>query len=244
MKTCLIIVLSLVGMQSCAQFSIGVRSGLSLPGLRCTHEKSEASGWREAAYGGMHLSIQLNRLFSLQPELNYSPQGGENNGLQEVSPDNVYGIKLPTTLYASFDRRSVLNYLEIPILLTMKAGREVIYKAYGGPYIAFLLSAKTQTRGSSRLYLDKNGQVPYAPNGEPIPAFSFDQNTNLWKTVRKINGGVQGGLGVGYPLRGGRFLIDVRGILGMTNIHTDLAKDGQNKTGSLLMTVGYELDLR
>jgi hypothetical protein len=246
MKTCFIILLSWLGVQAFAQVSIGAKSGLSLPGLQGNASKDKGDTWREAVYGGIYLRIQLNRLFYLQPELNYSPQGGERNGMQQVTTAYVSGIKLPpaTTVYASFNKSTILHYLEIPVLVKMVAGDELTYSVCVGPYVSFLMSAKSRVRGNSRLYLDKNGEVPFAPDGEPIPVLSFNRNTTINGEMKKIAGGLQGGFGIGYPLRKGRLFFDARAIVGLTGIYVNPAANSSNRTRSWIMAVGYELDLK
>lgn len=246
MKTCFFILVSLLGMTAYAQPTIGVKSGLSISDLHGSNERNKEYNWREALYGGLYMSFKINRFFYLQPEINYSPQGGQRNGMQELPMHYVDGIELPagTKVYASFDNTTILNYLELPVLVKMVAGRELTYSVCLGPYVSFLLSAKAKIRGNSRLYLDKNRQIPFAPTGEPVPPVSIHSTTDIRNVTRKINAGIQGGLGVGYPLWGGHLFFDTRFIAGLTNLYDETPPDGKSKTRSVVMTVGYEFSFR
>jgi hypothetical protein len=165
--------------------------------------------------------------------------------MQQVPSDAIGGISLPPgiNLYANFKNVTILNYLEIPILVKLQWGYKVKYYACAGPHVAFLIEAKTKTSGNSLLYLDAGGTLPLAENGTPLPAVSFNSTTNIKESIKTINAGLQGGLGVQYPLGPGNIFLEGRAILGLTNIQTHPENDGKNKTGSLAVAAGYSIKI-
>lgn len=230
-----------------AQVTIGAKSGFCFPSLATSQEEREISGWRDAVYGGVFMRFKLGGLLYLQPELNYSPQGGEQNGMQIVPENYISEIKLPvaTTVYARFNSTEVLNYVDLPVLVQLRvADHELSYAAFAGPYVSFLVFAKTKLRGSSRLFVDQNGEIPFTPGGRTLPVLSFDRDIDTRPGIRKVIGGIQGGFSAGYSLWSGRLFFDVRAILGLTNVYNDPAMNGKARTQAWMMAVGYEFDLK
>jgi len=228
-----------------AQLHIGAKSGVSIPNLKGNNEQSKGYKSRLGLYGGIFINFPLTNSLSLQPEVNFSPQGGQREGLQEVPSDAISGVGLPgdINLYANFKNVTILNYLEIPILAKLVLGQKFKYYACFGPHIAFLVEAKTRTSGSGLLYLDAAGTIPLTQNGFPLPAVSFDNTTNIRESIKRVNAGMQGGLGVQYPVGSGNIFLEGRAIIGVINIQTHTESDGKNKTGSLAMAIGYFLKL-
>jgi hypothetical protein len=137
-----------------------------------------------------------------------------------------------------------LNYLEVPVLAKLIFGHRLKYYVCFGPHIAFLVEAKTKTSGNSLLYLDEAGNMPLTQSGYPLPAFSFNGVTDIKESIEKVNAGVQGGLGIEYPLGPGNIFLDSRIVIGMVNIQTHPETDGKNKTGSLTIGIGYMIKLK
>lgn len=241
MKNIYITVLLLIAISSNAQIYIGAKGGISIPNLKGNNEQSKGYTSRLGGYAGILARFQLSPSLSLQPELNFSPQGGERKGMQQVPSDAINGIMLPpgTQLYANFKSTTILNYVEIPVLITLTMGNKLKYYLSAGPHIAFLVEAKTKTSGTSLLYLNADGTIPVTQDGNPLPAISFNSNTNIKESIKTINAGLQGGLGILYPAGPGTVFLEGRVLVGLTNIQTHTDRDGKNKTGSVAVAAGY-----
>jgi hypothetical protein len=245
-RTVFILVLLFFYLLSNAQLQIGAKGGISIPNLKGNSEQSEGYSSREGIYSGLFVSYPLTPSLYMQSEINFSPQGGQRKGMQQIPSDAIEGISLPpgVNLYANFKSVTILNYLEIPVLVKLIFGNRVKYYACAGPHVAFLIEAKTKTSGSSLLYMDAGGTAPLMQNGSPFPAVSFNSTTDIKESIKKVNTGVQGGLGVQYPLGPGTIFLEGRTVLGIINIQTHPESDGKNKTGSLAVAVGYSIKLK
>lgn len=246
MKRILLALLIFYGYSSSPQIQVGAKAGISIPNLQGDNGKSKGYISRMGGYGGLFINFRITPTFYLQPEINFSPQGGKRNGMQEVPGDAITEITLPpgVNLYADFKNVTILNYLEIPILAKFILGQKFKYFACAGPHVSFLMEAKTKTSGNSPLYLDAVGQVPLMHDGSPFPAVSFNSTTNIKESIKTINAGVQGGLGIEYPVGLGNIFLEGRAIIGLLNIQTHPDIDGKNKTGSLAVAVGYLIKLK
>jgi hypothetical protein len=241
MKKNLIVLLLFFCSTGFSQILIGAKGGISIPNLKGNNEQSKGYTSRLDGYGGIIVNFQLTPYLSLQPEVNFSPQGGQRKGMQPVPSDAVSGIILPsgTKLYARFNTTSILNYIEVPVLAKLILGDKLGYYLCAGPHIAFLVEAKTKTSGTSSLYFDEGGTIPVGSNGNILPPVSFNSNTDIKENIKTVNAGLQGGLGVQYTIGRSTFFIDGRAIIGLTNIQTNPDRDGRNKTGSIAVTTGY-----
>jgi hypothetical protein len=166
--------------------------------------------------------------------------------MQEVPADAFSEIGVPTDiiLYANFKSITILNYIEVSILAKFILGHKFKYYASAGPHIAFLTEAKTKTSGNSSLYLDAAGTLPLLQNGSPFPSISFNNNIDIKESIKTINAGVQGGLGIEYPAGPGNIFLEGRVIIGVVNIQTYPEIDGKNQTGSLAMALGYLIKIK
>jgi len=246
MRTIYIVMLLCLYLSSGAQLYVGAKGGISIPNLKGNSEQSKGYTSRQDIYGGVFASFNITRSLYLQPEINFSPQGGQRKGMQPIPSEAINGISLPPgmKLYADFKSTTILNYLEVPVLAKLVIGNRTRYYVCFGPHISFLLEAKTKTSGSSLLYLDEAGTIPLTEAGSELPPFSFNNTTNIKESIKKVNAGVQGGVGIEYPLGPGSIFIDGRAIIGMVNIQTHPENDGKNKTGSLAVSVGYLIRIR
>ncbi|WP_281166893.1 porin family protein [Segetibacter koreensis] len=225
---------------------MGAKAGISIPDLKGNNEQSKGYTSRRGIYAGLAVNFKLTPLISLQPEINFSPQGGQRRGLQPVPSEAFRGTGLPpgTDLYARFKSETILNYLEIPLLAKLTFGTKLKYYACFGPHIAFLLQAKTKTSGNSLLYLDPSGSTALMQYGYVLPPVSFNNTVNIKESIKTVNAGIQGGGGLQYPIGHGNIFFEGRAIIGLTNIQTHPQTDGENKTGSLAAAVGYLLKLK
>lgn len=223
---------------------IGIRGGIGIPELK-GGGTPQSSGYssRLAPNFGTFINYKLNPEFYLQAEVLFSGQGGKRNGMQAISSDNLSGFPLPpnTNLYANFDNETILNYIEIPIM----AG----YNFYGGnkglseyvdvgPYFGILLNAKTKTSGYSKIYFDQAGRRPLSIYGLIIPPQNFNNESDVTSSIKKLNVGITGGIGVDLNLGPNQLNLDVRGAYGFIPVESDKS-NGSNNTGALYITVGY-----
>jgi hypothetical protein len=161
---------------SCAvaqNFSIGVRGGISIPNLSAggSNENPLNTGYssRLGPDFGIFGEFKISHVFSLQPMIEYSSQGGKKSGLQAFPTPPAYAAYFqpgpaPTYLYANFKSEAKLNYLMVPVLAkfgwNLKPMSPVRIYVDAGPFVGFLLSAKQVTSGSSNVYGDSGGQQP------------------------------------------------------------------------------------
>ena len=106
----------------------------------------------------------------------YSSEGGKRNGFQAIDPASdpmmslippalqyIYSLPVaPKYLYATFDNESVLDYLEIPLMVKYSVKMNGSAKLYinAGPYVGILMNAKQKTSGTSYLYADRDATMP------------------------------------------------------------------------------------
>jgi len=227
-----------------AQTSLGILVGPSVPNLSGgSNEISQDYVSRLALHFGVTLERDLGGRFSIQPGIIFDQQGGQRNGLQPIpsttSPSGGYD-------YADFNNASILNYVEVPVLLRYKfGGSQSWYQVNAGPYFGYLLSASQKTSGTSLVYVDKNLTpltIPVPPDYKQTvqaPPQSFDATTDVTDSIHRINAGIQGGVSIDLPLSEAQTLsLEVHGLYGLTNIQR-YAVDGTNHTGNLLVSLGY-----
>jgi hypothetical protein len=247
MKTLLICI---IGIALCntinAQLQVGLKGGISVPELKGNNEQSKGYTSRLAVYAGILGDFPMTRILSVQPEINFSPQGGQRKGLQQIPADALSGITLPagTNLYANFKSTTILDYIEIPILAKFTFGNKLKYNVCLGPHISFLVKAKTETSGTSLIYVDEGGTTPLMKDGYTFPAVSLDNTTDIKESIKNVNAGMQGGLGIQYLLGPGSVFFEGRAIFGLVNIQTHPEMDGKNKTGSLAVAMGFKTTLK
>lgn len=232
-----------------AQVMLGVQGGLSIPNISGgNNELSQGYTSRSAFNIGLFMEYPLNDNFSLQPEINYDGQGGKRTGLQPITNSELPPNPAGPYYYADFKNESILNYLEIPVLLKYTFGGEGLkFQGNIGPYIGFLLNAKEVSSGTSLIYVDKNKtplMVPVPPDYQhyaELPPQSFDATTDVYDSIKKINLGAAGGIGLIYPIgETQRINLDVRFTYGLTNIQK-YAADGKNHTGNVVLSLGYSM---
>lgn len=234
------------------KISLGINGGISIPELSSSGNNEVSEGYT-SRYGpafGIFADWGIGKNFSIRTQVDYASQGGKRNGMQPVTdPPEQLSQMLPpgTRLYANFRNEAILNYLEIPVMLKMRIGEgtgKFNYYVDLGPYIGFLLNAHQKTSGTSQFYLDKAGTMPLTVQGQPLPAQSFDANTDVKDDLKSSNFGITGGGGITYALTKKQHLVlDARGALGFTVIQKDTQANGKSHTGGLFVTLGYTIDL-
>src|SRR5258708_7904911 len=226
-------------------FALGVRGGISIPNLTAggnnQNPLNTGYGSRVGPDAGLFAEFKFSDLFSLQPMVEYSSQGGKKNGLQAFpTPDEIAAMyppgQSPTYLYANFHSEAKLNYLMIPLLAkfgwNFKNAPLRIY-VDAGPFVGFLLSAKQVTSGNSPFYTDPAGQQAL-PGG----SHSFDNSQNIKDQLHTTNMGIEGNVGLNYRFGVNNIFIEGGGNYGFLNIQKG-SQNGKNNTGAATAIIGY-----
>lgn len=227
------------------QFAVGVRGGISIPNLKAGSNNQNplntGYGSRLGPDAGIFAEVKFSDLFSLQPMLEYSSQGGKKNGLQAITtPSEIAGMyppgQAPPYLYANYKSEAKLNYLIAPLLAkfgwNLNSSPWRIY-VDAGPFVGLLLSAKQVTSGNSPFYADPAGQQAL-PGGSQ----SFNNTQNIKAQLHRANWGVEGNVGLSYDRGPNTFFIEGGGNYGFRNIQLD-AVNGKNNTGAATAVIGY-----
>jgi hypothetical protein len=228
---------------------IGLKAGTGIPSLRDNGTNEISAGYSSIISRdfGIIADIALSEKFSVKTGLDFAGQGGIRKGQQPVTNlPAQFAQMLPsgTHLYASFDNRSDLHYLEIPVMGKLEFGRNLKYYVNAGPYLGFLLNAEQKTSGTSKFFLDKAGTTPLAIQGQPLPAQSMNATTDIGNDIRSTNVGLTGGVGVAIPVwKRSALLLDARAAYGLNIIQKDIATNGSSRTGGIFLTLGYMFSL-
>ena len=229
---------------------IGIKSGISLPKLTADTENIYTKDFESfVAYEiGVSGQYEFSDLFSLQVEFNYTVKGGERNGKQPIPPDRLpsdLGDMLPpnTIIYANFNNKSILEYIEIPVLAKFTFGKNWKYYGILGPYAGFLVGATQKTSGNaSSISVDIPGifeQVEF-PLDEII---SFDAETNVKSDIKNFNIGGIGGVGLIKRIsKKSEIFIEARGTYGFITIQENETY-GKSNIGSFVFSLGYAYTL-
>jgi hypothetical protein len=224
-------------------FWLGLHGGIGIPNL--------SGGGNPISRGyesivtpnvGLVAEYGLTSHFSLKADLDYTGQGGQRKGVQPITqaPGQLPPVPPGQYLYGDFKNKSVLNYLELPVMAKYGWGHSGHWQVFveGGPYFGYLLNASDKTSGTSGIYTDANG-TPLSVDGYPVPAQSFDAETNVKSSLREFNWGVTAGLGAEYLIaRKHALFVEVRGEYGLRTVQND-SSNGSSNTGCALFTIGY-----
>lgn len=225
-------------------FSLGVRGGMSIPNLTAGGSESNPlnTGYKSRLGGdaAIFAEFQLTPVFSIQPMIEYSSQGGKKEGMQAFPTPKEYAPMFPQGappyLYANFKSEAKLDYLLVPVLA--KFGWDVhnsplrIY-VDAGPFAGFLLSAHQATSGSSIIYADQQGQQQLSPGPQ-----SFDDNNDIKNQLNTFNFGVAGNLGIAYHFNQSSIFLEGGGNFGFLNIQKG-TENGKNQAGAGTVGIGY-----
>jgi len=227
--------------------ALGIRGGISIPNLSAggNNENPLNTGYssRFGPDAGVFAEFKFSDLFSIQPMIEYSSQGGKKDGLQAfTTPTQVaegyqqQGQQAPPYLYANYNSTAKLDYLMLPILAkfgwNFKSSPLRIY-VDAGPFLGYLVSANQVTSGSSQFYTDPAGTQPL-PGG----AQSFDNTQNIKDQLHTINVGFEGNVGLAYKFKRSSIFIEGGGNYGLLNIQKGTA-NGKNNTGAGTANIGY-----
>lgn len=225
--------------------ALGVRGGISIPNLTAgSGNQNPLNTGYSSRLGpdfGAFAEFKFSGLFSLQPMIEYSSQGGKKNGLQAfTTPDEMAQMfppgQAPNYLYANYKSEAKLNYVLIPILAKFGWNfKKSPLRIYGdvGPFAGILVSAHQVTSGQSEFYTDPAG-TQALPGGPQ----SFDANTNVRNSLHRFNAGIEGNVGLSYRIGTSSIFIEGGGNYGVFNIQKN-ALDGKNETGAASATIGY-----
>ena len=242
----LLLIFSNAGAQDVA---IGIRGGISIPNLSAggSEQNPLNTGYssRQGPDAGLYAEFKFSDLFSLQPMVQYSSQGGKKDGFQAFpTPTAIQqqyqgeGQTAPTYLYANFNSAAKLNYLMIPVLAKFgwnfhKSPLRIYVDA--GPFVGFLLSAKQVTTGMSNFYADAAGKQQVTPSPQ-----NLDNTQDIKDQLNTTNFGIEGNLGLQYKLKRSYVFIEGGGNYGFLNIQKGTA-NGKNNTGAATADIGYAL---
>ncbi len=223
----------------------GVAGGPSIPRLSGgNNEVSQGYESRLAPNFGVVGEYTFTEHLSLLAEVDFSGQGGVRKGMQPItqSPAGLPPLPEGQYLYGDFKNESILNYLEIPVMIKYRRNfaEQWNWFAEAGPFVGFLLEAKEKTSGTSEIYVDKDGTMPLAVEGQPLPPQSFDQTTDVKSDLHKFNWGVTGGVGISYlATKNSQIILDARGEYGLREVQRNTERDGSSHTGNAVFSIGY-----
>jgi hypothetical protein len=227
---------------------VGAHGGLSIPNLRGNDTDVFSRGFksREGIYFGLSAELGLGPLASLVTQLNYASQGGLRTGLQPITMDLPEGLPIPpgTILYADFRNETILDYVEVPVMVRLTSRGRLRFFAQAGAYAGYLVRARAVTRGSSALFLDEQGTMPIIvpPATDPL-IVDLGADTDVMDSLKRTNLGLTGGGGLIYPLGRGSLVLEARFQLGLTTIQKDIETSGDTQTGAVVMSFGYRMPL-
>ena len=223
------------------EVSLGGHAGLSIPNIRAgaTDILSQDFSSRRGPFFGVFVETTLSPRVSLVVDVNYTSQGGKRDGVQPITTD----IGLPplpdgSYFYADYHNETILDYVEVPVQLRLHFGTGFRFFINGGAYLGILVSAKAVTSGSSLIYLDQGKTQPITPS--PV---SFDAETDVSDSLKRTNYGIIGGGGVMHRVGRGDLVAEVHFQVGLTTIQQDVSTSGNNKTGAVVVSLGYSLPL-
>lgn len=222
--------------------SVGIKAGLSIPNLTSGNGDNPINsgfGSRLGPDAAVHVEFRLSDHFSIQPQLEYSSQGGKKDGNQAfVVPPDMAALfppgEAPQYLYANYKSVAKFNYLMLPVLAKYRlplSSRWGLYAAVG-PFVSMVLSARNKTDGTSEIYLDSGHQQAL-----PVGSQSFDNTENIKDDLRRFNAGINGHIGLACNVSNGEVFIEGGGNYGFVTIQKDEV-NGANKTGAAVVVLG------
>jgi len=189
-KTIFILVLSLLmGSASFAQVKIGVTAGVNAANFVVSDkEEDDYNRNRYGLIGGLVVDLGITKNFSIIPEIHYIQKGAGSS-----ESDHGYTSK------SMFN----IDYIQMPLDLTLKFGKNFKFLIFAGPYVGYAISAKVK------------GEYTY--DGETK---KYDEKITLGKKEGELNPldfGVDLGLGFQY----GRGFLKLRCLAGLSNLQNN-----------------------
>jgi hypothetical protein len=232
----LIVSVALGGSALGAEKWFGIHGGPSIPSLQGGNGNPLSEGYtsRYGPYFGVFEDYHLAHDFALRAEVNFSSEGGQRSGMQPAPDPRLSQQFGGMPVFAAFKTEQILDYIEIPIQAKYSWGDAMRLFADAGPYLAYLVRAKTVTSGLSEPFDESGNQLA------PVE-IDFAGNTDIKSSINKWNYGFGGGLGVETPFGPGNVILDAHFMYGLRNIQRNTAQDGSNNTGALVFTLGYSV---
>lgn len=226
----------------------GLKAGVSIPKLRAPNDGSSSysNGFQTVVgpQAGIVLEYKFCPHFSLQTEVNYSTQGGEKNGEQRINTNDFKAyipanVSLPDYIYANFNNRITLVYIELPVMpkYSIQLSQKYRLGLYGGPYIGYLVSAQGEASGKSKIYTDPQHTKELTYNGFAIGEVDFGRKEDILEQLSRTNYGIQGGTAIEYNKNQLNYFLAIAGTYGFRRLQKD-PNFGNNKTGGLSLSFG------
>jgi hypothetical protein len=250
------------------RFTLGMKGGASIPNLTSAGDDNpltEGYKSRLAGDAGIYGEYHFSKHFSLSVGLEYSGQGGQKNNLQAFYASELVNhlpsgysqyeaviselLSSTSYLYADFKSVAKLNYVLVPVLARFTrtiGGRRSKISVYGaiGPFMGILLTAKQETSGSSKIYMDAAGSKEFSIYDLTLDPVSFDGTTNIRGQLQTFNVGIDGFGGFSYKMtRRKSLFIEAGGNFGFIPVQKG-DEFGKNRIGAGTIMVGYAYTLR
>ena len=173
-------------------------------------------GFNGGYVAGITCMYKINDLVSIKTGLDYDVTGFTNTVTFTSNDGNTLMIENMT---------HTLNYLVLPVVVRASFGDNVRFFMNAGPYFGYLMSA--------------NG---YSPGIGTIPSTNVNESTDF----KRLDIGLTGGFGIGFPLKKGIILgLEARGNLGGLSIaNNNVISNGvsiENVSGGLLLGLRYTI---
>jgi len=172
------------------------------------------------------------------------------------------GALMPPYFYADVKNTAKFDYLMIP--LSIQIGKDLgqsPWQVYvnAGPFVSLLMSGEQVSKGMSLLYVDANKSTSVWEN-VPVPIqTTITSNvpelanvlengsefgtSNITGTLRPVNVGVQGNIGLSYKCdNGNKFFAEIGGNYGFVRIQKD-KNNGVNRLGAATVMFGYAFNI-
>jgi hypothetical protein len=239
-------VLSLVSTAQ-LKWKLGAKGGISIPNLRAPKDDIGFNGGYKSVIGpvsGLLLDYRVSRKFSIQTQLNYSTQGGEKKGDQRIRTRGFEaffpaGTAIPDYLYARFDNKIKLVYIELPLLakFNFPVSKSTKIALMAGPYAGQLVKATNISSGKSKIYTDPN----YTQEFNSF-TFDFNREEDVIDQFYRLNYGIQGGLVLTYSFKPIDVFLAGEGTYGLRYLQKD-ERFGKNQTGGATVSGGLMVRL-
>jgi hypothetical protein len=244
-----------------SEVKIGAKIGYSLGNLSSRSENIYTEDF-ESITGidfGLVFEFKLSELISMQTELNYTQRGGERNGLQPILSDELSDqlnmffpfIGMPpitseNPLYATYNSKSELQYIEVPALVKFGWGDNFRFSVAVGPYVSLLIKANQVTEGTSQFFLNSDGTNPVfvpGPDGLPpyteLPPTSVGASTDIKDDLKTVNFGGTFAVGLSKKLNeSSELFFDARASYGFNTIQIN-DQYGESSIGGVIFSLGY-----
>lgn len=252
------LLLSSYAIQAQTEIYFGARGGLNIPKLTASGDNPMSKGYssRLSGNGGIFAEFRFNNLFSLQPMVEFTRQGGLREGMQAIptammpaEAQQVPAMVGEKYLYADFKSEITCDYLMIPVLAkfswNLKKNSSARLYVDAGPFVSFLVGANQVASGNSYLYVDPAGDMTMdyllgTLAGTPAQGVvSMAGKRDIKDDIHTVNYGLSANIGLMYEFAPRHnFIFEVGGNYGFKKIQKDF-ENGENRIGAATVVVGY-----